>query len=354
MKNNRVFESQEKVVLIDHRFRHHGAHSGYKQLSRYLTCSIAKSPSFLRFVPDKVLYRLPGMSALWYDRESVETELALIPSLVFSRGRLFHFLYGENSLKIAPALNSCGWIANRVIATYHQLPSVLSVRPRITVLATQLDAVIVVSATQASYFNRLLSPDRIHVVRHGVDAEFFRPPDDRNNARDDFEILSVGSNYRNLDLHASVIRNLTKWSTRIHFTVIGDDYYRDYYRGIPNLDYRTSITDDDLRVCYQRSDLLLLPLKDATACNALVEGMACGVPIVVTNVGGVSEYVDASCAALVPQDSHAMSDVTIELLRQPTIRSGLGLRARERAVTELDWSQIARELCKVYDLVMGR
>ena len=45
---------------------------------------------------------------------------------------------------------------------------------------------------------------------------------------------------------------------------------------------------------YQGADLLLLPLIDATANNTLLEGLACGLPVLASDLTGVRDYAPDS------------------------------------------------------------
>ena len=84
-----------------------------------------------------------------------------------------------------------------------------------------------------------------------------------------------------------------------------------------------------------------------------VEAMACGTPVVGSNVGGIKEtVVDGVTGYLVPPaDPAALADRLARMLADPALLRTLGRQARRRARDGYTWASIARRVAAVYDEV---
>lgn len=84
---------------------------------------------------------------------------------------------------------------------------------------------------------------------------------------------------------------------------------------------------------YQRAELLVLSSRYESLGLAVVEAMACGLPVVATACGGVADsVVPGETGLLVPIGDHgALAAAVEELLVQPEERRRLGLAGRRRA-----------------------
>jgi glycosyltransferase involved in cell wall biosynthesis len=117
---------------------------------------------------------------------------------------------------------------------------------------------------------------------------------------------------------------------------------------LPNVTARSGVSDEELLDAYRSADVLLLPLLSATANNALLEGMSCGLAVVATDVGGVREYVDEQCATLVePGDAQAMVRAVLDVIGDRSRRERMGLASRQRALS-FDWARVGERQLDVY------
>ena len=83
----------------------------------------------------------------------------------------------------------------------------------------------------------------------------------------------------------------------------------------------------------------------------LYESMACGVPVVATDVTGISEIVDeCDCGILVPAgDGASIGAATAQLLSDPATASQMGRRGRDAAVARYSWSTRALQRQEVIE-----
>ncbi|MFL6375639.1 MAG: glycosyltransferase, partial [Pyrinomonadaceae bacterium] len=106
---------------------------------------------------------------------------------------------------------------------------------------------------------------------------------------------------------------------------------------------------DDVPALLAASTVCVLPSRAEGFSNAILEYMAAGKPVVVTEVGGAAEaVVEDETGYLVPSDDHErMAERLIELLRDDEKAAKFGAAARERVGTEFSTT---RQLEKTLDL----
>ncbi len=92
-----------------------------------------------------------------------------------------------------------------------------------------------------------------------------------------------------------------------------------------------------------------VPQQESFGLVAL-EAMACGVPVVASAVGGLTDTVipDVTGRLVSPRKPRECAGALSELLTQPFTRSSLGAAGRDRACSRYSWDRIAFETIQVY------
>ncbi|WSQ09306.1 glycosyltransferase [Streptomyces sp. NBC_01231] len=109
---------------------------------------------------------------------------------------------------------------------------------------------------------------------------------------------------------------------------------------------------------YQAADLVVLPSRWEGMALAPLEAMACGQPVVVTDVDGARESLPPGLAdrCLVPPENPAVLARTVtELLLDPRLRESLGHQGRRYVLSSHDVRHTAEAVTDVYrDLISLR
>ena len=155
----------------------------------------------------------------------------------------------------------------------------------------------------------------------------------------------------------------------MRFLFVGDALYRgmsesdDYKRRLADTAYELRLTEYcvfagnrlDVECLYPLCDVTVLPSLFEGTPNVLLESMACGVPVVATDVSDNRDLVpDGEVGYVVPSnDERALAARVSELLADESLRSAMSRRAREWAVGQLSSERLAERTAGVYREVVG-
>lgn len=202
-------------------------------------------------------------------------------------------------------------------------------------------------------------PERVRVLRNGVDLDRFRPPSDREAARRALgftrpTLLAVG-NLVPLKRHALIVEALADLPG-IDLAIVGDGPERPRVEALvrqlglgDRIRLLGRVEQESLPGIYGASDLLVHPSLREGWPNVLLESMACGTPVLATNFDSAGEIVAA------PEAGHILAGATPaclagavrELLAAPPKRE-----ATRRYAEGFDWQfttagqiELFRDIC---------
>ncbi|MGW3284741.1 glycosyltransferase family 4 protein [Streptomyces sp. NPDC001002] len=107
---------------------------------------------------------------------------------------------------------------------------------------------------------------------------------------------------------------------------------------------------------YQAADLVVLPSRWEGMALAPLEAMACGRPVVVTDVDGARESLPPELAPrclVPPNDPSQLADACAELLLDPLLRESLGHHGRRYVLSTHDVRHAAEAVAAVYRELLG-
>ena len=103
---------------------------------------------------------------------------------------------------------------------------------------------------------------------------------------------------------------------------------------------------------YHSADIFVLPSYNEGMSNALLEAMACGLPVVVTDVGGTSELLEEGGNGYIfPTGNVENLSLILEKIAQaPNQLKKLGKKSRKKA-EDLSWNNIVNFYVDLFESI---
>lgn len=135
------------------------------------------------------------------------------------------------------------------------------------------------------------------IFKYWIDLSLFKK---KSKKHDPFTVLFVGRLIPKKGIY--LIIKLAKNLPQINFIIIGDGPLNNYLNriSISNLKFLGAIPNKFLPKEYHKADLLIIPSMYPEGFGRVtMEAVACGLPVVGSNLGGIPEALDESVAILV-------------------------------------------------------
>ena len=113
------------------------------------------------------------------------------------------------------------------------------------------------------------------------------------------------------------------------------------------------VSEDDLRALYSSCRVFVYPSLYEGFGLPPLEAMACGAPVITSNVSTLKETVATSARLFAPTDAQALASIIVELLEDQAERRRLSAAGLKRAA-EFSWERTARLTLAVYKEVLGK
>jgi len=235
--------------------------------------------------------------------------------------------------------------------------------------ASLVDRVVAVSEAVGRYMieQARIPAEKVLVIRNGVDPSRFRVPRGEFRQRegipaDRLLVTSVGRLHeqKGLGWLLEAARLVVSEWPEVRFLVVGEGPER---KELLRLRDRAGLEEyvrflgfrPDVPQILADSDVFVLPSLWEGLAIALLEAMAAGLPVVVTDVEGVREVVTDGETGLVvpPADAGALSSALGRLLSDPGLRKRLARAGRERVIRHFGWGKVVSDTMALYDTLLS-
>lgn len=219
-----------------------------------------------------------------------------------------------------------------------------------------------------------IDPNKVSVVYNGVDFKQIAAENSDDNPFADADwagashVITCLANIRRVKGIDTLIQTAQRVCRELPdavFVIAGSLYERDYSEEMQSMIRRLGLEKNVKLLGFVGDPVPLLKMSDAFCllsrsegfCNALLEAMACGVPSVVTRVGGNPEAItDGENGFLVPVEDDAIAaERLLTLLRDPEQGARIGESGRKSVQTRFSAEGMIQKLIGVYrDLLAER
>jgi glycosyltransferase involved in cell wall biosynthesis len=223
-----------------------------------------------------------------------------------------------------------------------------------------------------------LPAHKYRVVHNGVDTERFQPRDPGRVRRElglaeHHRVVGMFGSFKAQKNHPLLLRAARAVVERfpdVRFLMVGDELYQGmsgsvtYKQEIMALVQELGLAEycifagnrEDVENWFPVCDLTVLPSLTEGTPNVALESMACGVPVVATDVSDNRLVIpDGVVGFVVPSgDASALSARICELLGDEALRSRMSQEARQLAVDQFSGPSLAAKTAAVYDEALGQ
>jgi L-malate glycosyltransferase len=213
------------------------------------------------------------------------------------------------------------------------------------------------------------APEKLRVIHNGVDTEKFQGGKrDRErlvpDAGDGKLVVLVGNMHSDVKGHPWLIAAapaVVREFPTTKFVFAGDGESRaTFEQQVAALELQQSFVflgrRDDIPDVLASCDIAVLPSKAEGLPNAVLEYMAAGLPTIASRVGGNAELVQDGVTGLLvpPQDSGALANALLRLLRDPQLLQLIASGGRRLATEGFSFERLVRETDALYTELLRR
>ena len=183
------------------------------------------------------------------------------------------------------------------------------------------------------------SAEKVIKIYNGFDLNVFSPIKKPIVEKKEIKVLFVGrpTAKKGINWLKDAINDLNKEGLNILLDIVGGE---------------NSVSYDKLPDFYREADMLIQPsLVHETFGNSVAEGMGCGLPVIVSNMGAMPEILGNAGLVVNPGDRKSLKKAIFDLALDARKRDELGKTGRERTEKMFDKNKMCGEYLKYIEKI---
>jgi glycosyltransferase involved in cell wall biosynthesis len=236
---------------------------------------------------------------------------------------------------------------------------------------------------QASVIHALATPEAVNIEQLGLNRSIRVVPNGIH--RSDFVILPGAEEFlrnfpdtrnkqlilflgridpkKGLDLLAPAFARLHQQFPETHLVIAGPDNTdfqptaADFFADVgcaSAITFTGMLTGSLKYAALAAADVYVAPSYSEGFSLSILEGMAAGLPCVITTGCNFPEAIAAQAAHVVPIEVEAIGDALVECLQNPQAAQAMGQRSRQMVFDHYTWDRVASQMEEVYAGMLDR
>jgi PEP-CTERM/exosortase A-associated glycosyltransferase len=216
---------------------------------------------------------------------------------------------------------------------------------------------------------RGISPDKIHLVPNGVDAEKFLPQKSDDalaaslNLNGEVRVGYIGTLYpwEGVEVMLQAVPKIVARWPKVKFLVVGGGKQADILRGLieemrlaSHVTFVGEVRHQDVARYYSIMDILVYPRRSTRNTELVtplkpLEAMAMEKAVLGSDVGGIRELFTKETGELFRAgDCDDFAEKCLGLIARPDRRSTMGRNARNHVLSDRNWEDLVKRYLDIY------
>ncbi len=209
-------------------------------------------------------------------------------------------------------------------------------------------------------------PKKIEIIYNGIDHEKFVPMPKPKHLESIPTVVAAARIFELKDI-ITMIKScevVKRTIPNVKYLVYGDNTaVPEYTKECNDLIEKLGLQDNFILAGFHDQPHQLFAEGDVSILTSISEGfpytvlesMSCGIPVVATDVGGVTEALDQNCGFICkPKDFEDIGDKIITLLQDKELRTVMGANARRKVIDNFTIDKFIKAYESVYDRVVAK
>jgi glycosyltransferase involved in cell wall biosynthesis len=284
-----------------------------------------------------------------------------------SNAHVAYWLKRENAAIVVTCHDLVQFVYPEILKDQSRFPALSMASWKYSVRGmSEADRIIAVSENTAKDVSKMLAiePQRVTVVPNGVDAQFYPLPfepleqvkQQYGYSPETICLLNIGSTHqrKNIFTILKVLATLRDQNLPVCLWKAGDDFTTEQKLFIQAQQLEPFILNlgkpdqTTLIALYSAADVLLAPSLYEGFGLTVLEAMACGTPVITSNVSSLPEVTGDAAVLVEPMDVKSIATAVYQLKQDAVYRATLVERGLARAKL-FTWKRAAEQVASVYE-----